>query len=336
MLIVNILLFIIGLVLLVKGADYFVKAAATIARVLGVSEFVIGLTLVSLGTSIPELASSIQAVMRGATGLVIGNVVGSNIANICLVIGVSASIMTIKTKKEMLNRDGYIMLFVTVLFYLFLLNSVIGLVESIILLLLYIAYLFYLFDSREGYGNHFPGFLKYFFTFGYVTLLFRKQPKKKKVRRESLWKDILILVGGSAAVIYGSHFVVEGALYFAEFFSVSDSFIGVTVVALGTSLPELVVTISALRKGYGTIALGNVLGSNVTNILLIIGVTGMISNLQAIQTTLLFTAPFMILMSILMVIFMRTDWRIRRREGVGFTLLYIIFLIAIFALRTIF
>ncbi|MBW2965728.1 calcium/sodium antiporter [Candidatus Woesearchaeota archaeon] len=341
------LLLILGLILLVKGADYFIKSAASIAKKLGISEFIIGLTLVALGTSIPELASSIVASMKNATGIIIGNVVGSNIANIGLIIGVAATIALIKTKKAMLNRDGYIMLFVTGLFYLFMINGIISRIEAGIFLLLYIGYIIFLIEEKPEFEEyHFGHFLRYFLRFQYLitikSRIFSPKDKKKKEippaqKREmkelfkvGLIKDFLIVIIAGSAVVLGAKYLIESAIFFANLFNIPENMIGLSIIAVGTSLPELMVSISAARKGYGNIAIGNIIGSNITNILLIIGVSGLILPISIIKSTLYYTAPFMIFMSLLLLIFIRSYWSIRRIEGTIFLVLYAVFMTILF------
>jgi len=348
MIYVYILLFAFGLIFLVKGADYFIKSAASIAEKLGVSGFIIGLTLVALGTSIPELATAIAASLKKASGLVIGNVVGSNIANIGLIIGVAATIAVIKTKKPMLNRDGYIMLFASLLFYIFITNGIISRIEAVIFLLLYFAYMIFLMEMKpELQEYHFGHFIRYFFRFQYlVTIRSRifsamNRKKKKEVTPEEkrkikelfkagLVKDFLILIISGFAVVLGANYFIEAAIFFANLFNVSDTFIGLSLVAVGTSLPELSVSITAARKGYGNIAVGNIIGSNIANIFLILGISGLIRPVSVIKSTLYYTAPFMIFMSILLLVFIRSYWNIRRIEGAVFLVLYAVFMTLLF------
>ncbi|MBD3259152.1 calcium/sodium antiporter [Candidatus Woesearchaeota archaeon] len=344
--VVNLLILAAGLALLVKGSDFFVKSSASIAKKLGVSEFVIGLTLVAVGTSIPELASSVFASLNHAGGLVIGNVAGSNIANIGLIAGIGACLAFVKTKREMIDRDGYIMLFVACLFFVFILNDLIILRwEAAIFLLLYIGYVFYLFEAKPKYKGkyRFRDFLAYFYKFRYVVTIKskimssinrkkRSELEKKEVRqlfKAGLIKDILILIIAGAAIVFGAKYLVNEAIFFADMLKIPQTIIGITLIAVSTSLPELMVTISAVRKGYGTIALGNVIGSNITNIFLILGVSGLIYPLAAIKSTLFLTAPFVILMSILLLIFIKSYWQIRRIEGIIFIILYAVFIAAL-------
>jgi len=232
----NLLIFLLGLVLLVKGSDYFVKSASAIAEKLGVSEFVIGLTLVAVGTSIPELASSIAASLQHASGIVIGNVVGSNIANIGLVVGLAAVISPVKTEIEMLRRDGYVMLFASVLFFVFILNKELSILEAAFFILVFIAYVFFLFEEAEKYEGklHFKEFLIYFFKCKYISSAREKINCIKNGNangencqsREGFTKDILTLVLSCGAVIIGAKYFVGKSIFFAELLGVPETIIG--------------------------------------------------------------------------------------------------------------
>ena len=198
MLLLHIIYFILALLLLIKGSDYFVKAAAAIAEKFGISEFMIGLTLVAIGTSLPELASSIVAALKNETGLIIGNVIGSNIANIALIIGIAASIASIKTDEQMLIRDGYIMLFATVLFYVFMLTGVLSKFVGILFIILYFAYIIFLFETKAKTKDeyHFKAFVPYFFKFKYLLAIHKQvmagmkyQRNKTPLRIKALFKE---------------------------------------------------------------------------------------------------------------------------------------------------
>ncbi|KKH45096.1 calcium/sodium antiporter [Methanosarcina sp. 1.H.A.2.2] len=345
MITMNFLILLLGLVFLVKGSDYFVKAASTIAKKLGVSEFVIGLTLVAVGTSIPELASSIVASIQQASGIVIGNVVGSNIVNIGLIVGLAAFLSPMKTEVEMLKRDGYIMLFSAVLFFVFALNGELSIIESGIFVLLYIAYVFFLFEEGEIYGGkpYFKEFLKYFVKFKYINSAMKKlngTNNNKSSDSENgngngrieggFAKDIFTLVLSCAAIVIGAKYFVEESIFFAELLGVPDTIIGTTLVAVGTSLPELVVTVSAARKGYGSIALGNIIGSNITNVFLILGLSGLLYPIAVAEISLFFTTPVMIVISLILLVFISTGWEIKRWEGVAMMAFYAAFLVVLF------
>jgi cation:H+ antiporter len=345
MVLVDMLLFALGLALLVKGADYFVKAAAAIAEKLGVSEFVIGLTVVAVGTSIPELVSSAIAALVRESDLVLGNVVGSNIANIGLIVGLAAVVAVIVTRKEMLKRDGYIMLFAALIFAAFVINGVISRLEGALFLLLYVAYTAFLFEDRpKQEDGYFKEFLRYFLEFKYLKTLKTKvlhsmnnrktmsaeEREQQHLVRADLTKEALILGVSGFAIVIGAKLLVDEAILFSEVFNIPKTVIGFTLVAVGTSLPELGVTFSAARQGYGNIAVGNVLGSNIVNIFLVAGVAALIFPLTVIRATILYSTPFMIAISIVLLIFIRTEWKITRREGAGFLIAYALFLALLF------
>jgi len=330
----KIALFGVGLLLLVKGADYFVKAAASLAKKLGISDFVIGLTLVALGTSVPELASSIVAAFKGQTGLVVGTVIGANVANILLITGIAAVFAAIGTRREMIERDGFIMLATTALFCLFAWNGAFSRLEAAAMLLVYIAYTLFLFTAKAGleeqYG--FRKFLNYLFRFQYILTIKngvragfgrRKTGKatavaEKKIERafqEGIVKDLLVMLAGGAAIAFGADLFIVAAVYFAEILKVSPVVVGASVVSFGTTLPEMSVTVSAARKGYGNIALGNVIGSCITNAGLIVGVSGLIRPLAAVQEKLPLLLCFLLFSCVLLLVLIRSAWRIRRWEG---------------------
>jgi cation:H+ antiporter len=340
MVILELGIFLLGLILLVSGSDFFVKGSAAIAKKLGISEFMIGLTLVAVGTSLPELASSIFASFKHESGLIIGNAVGSNIANIALIVGISATICAIKTDERMLIRDGYIMLFSTLLFGLMIVDGNVSWWNALILLILYLAYIVFLFETRNKTRDeyHFNAFIKYFCRFGYIKTIrrnlvpdFRPRGKKNPLRLQTIFslnihKDLLMVALCCAAVVVGARMLVDQAIFFAEYLNVPGTIIGASLVAFGTSVPELGVSIAAARKGYGAIAVGNIIGSNIANILLVIGVSGLIHELEVTSFTLVFTNPAMIVLSILLLVFIKSHWKIHRLEGIVFLALYAVFI----------
>ncbi|HUU04688.1 MAG TPA: calcium/sodium antiporter [Patescibacteria group bacterium] len=339
----KLLLFGLGLVLLVKGADYFVKAAASLAKKLGVSEFVIGLTLVALGTSVPELASVLAAAFKKQGGLVLGTVIGSNVANMLLITGLAATLAAVRTRREMIGRDGYIMLGTTALFCLFAWNGTISRLEAAAMLLIYVAYSLFLFTAKAGlegqYG--FRRFLNYLFRFQYILTikhgvlagLGRSKAGDRKIERafrEGVAKDLLVMLIGGAAIAFGADLFIGAAVYFAGLLKVPPVLVGASVVSLGTSLPEMSVTVSAARKGFGNIALGNILGSSITNIGLIIGVSGLVLPLKTTQERLPLLLGFLLLASLLLLVFIRSAWRIRRWEGAILLTLYAAYVALLF------
>jgi cation:H+ antiporter len=384
----NIFLFVGGLLLLVKGADIFVVSSSLIAKRFGVSEFIIGLTLVSIGTSVPELASSLTASFEHASGIVIGNVLGSNIANIGLIVSVAALLSSVRTEELMLKRDGYIMLFSSFLFLLFVLDFRISRIEAFVFLLLYFSYLMFLLDKAKKYEEeiYFKGFMMYFFKFEYIfdiesrikTGIRGKTEKTKmkeslkkgygEIEREdevdkevsvedgtyieikaeneieqineaenhsesSLLIEFIKLIAGGFAIVIGAKYFVEQAILFARTLEVPEALIGISLVAIGTSLPELMVTVSAARSGYASIALGNVIGSNITNILLILGCSGLVHPLTVTEISVYYITPFMLFITLLLLLFIRTGWRIKRFEGLILFVLYSGFMVFILRLE---
>ncbi len=344
MVLFQIIVFIAALAALVLGSEYFVKAAAAIAEKTGVSEFIVGLTLVAVGTSLPELASSTAASLRAESGIIIGNIVGSNIANIALIIGLSAAILAINTDESMLIRDGYIMLFVTLLFYGFIIYGHISRIAAFILVILYIAYIVFLFETRtKGRDEyHFKAFIPYLLRFGYIMAIHRRvkahlsRPKEKKgsdlreLLKKEIHKDLLIMLVSGITIILGAKYVISEAVYLAGHFNIATNVIGLSLIAFGTSVPELSVSLTAARKGYSSIAVGNILGSNIANLLLVGGVSGLIHPLDIPYVTLIFTGPVMIVTAIFLLIFIKSDWKIHRTEGLSFLVIYVLFLIILF------
>ena len=347
---IKLLLFVAGLLLLVKGADYFVRAAASLAKKLGVSDFVIGLTLVALGTSVPELASALAAVFKKQGGLVLGTVIGSNVANLLLITGLATALTAVRTRREMIARDGYIMLGATALFCLFAWNGTFSRLEAAAMLLVYVAYTLFLFTAKAGlegeYG--FRRFLNYLFRFRYIltirdgvrTGLARRKAGKaataadreiERAFRAGIVKDLLLMLIAGVAIAFGADLFIGAAVYFAGLLKVPPVLVGASVVALGTSLPEMSVTVSAARKGFGNIALGNVLGSCITNIGLIVGVAGLVYPLSAPRARLPLLLGFLILASLLLLVVIRSAWRIRRWEGALLLGLYVAYALLLFS-----
>lgn len=272
MIFLQILLLIVGFVMLIKGADWFVDGAAGLARKMGIPQLVIGLTIVAMGTSAPEAAVSISAALQGTADIAIGNVVGSNILNILIILGITALIRSIKIQKSTLWIEIPFMIVITIiLIFLGRSGSVVSLVEGIILLILFIAYLTYLFIlSKKGNLQDEA-----------------EEEEEKKPIKNKVWFRIIMLVGGGIVIVLGSNITVNAATAIAEAVHISERFIGLTIVALGTSLPELVTSVVAARKGNADIAIGNIVGSNIFNILFVIGLSSFI-------TPVIYPATFLI------------------------------------------
>lgn len=252
----GILFLIIGFVLLVKGADWFVDGASCIAAKLGIPQLIIGLTIVAMGTSLPETAVSISAALSGNNGIAVGNVVGSNIMNTLLILGVTAVIANVSIKKSTLYYEIPFMVGITGLMAILGISGngiVFG--EGVVLLVFFLIYLAYLFwMARQGSEN---------------------EPEK----RMPIWKCLLLLVIGGVLVAKGSDLAVDGATRIARSLGISERVIGLTIVAFGTSLPELVTSATAARRGNTDIAIGNIVGSNIFNILLVLGVSALICDI---------------------------------------------------------
>lgn len=241
--------------MLVKGADWFVDAAAGIAARFGIPQLVIGLTIVAMGTSAPEAAVSITAALGGNAGITIGNIVGSNILNVLLILGLTATITTVAVQKSTVKWEMPFMHMITIVLAVFgFTKGKIVLWEGIVLWGLFLVYLGYLFKMAQDGSDG--------------------DDEEELV---PLWKQLIMLVVGGVAIILGSDITVENATAVAEILGMDDRLIGLTIVAFGTSLPELVTSVTAARKGKADIAIGNIVGSNVFNILFVVGTTALIT-----------------------------------------------------------
>ena len=253
-LIIQVGLLAIGFFMLVKGADYFVDGAAGIATKFGIPQLVVGLTIVAMGTSAPEAAVSITGAMSGAADIAVGNVVGSNILNILIILGITGVITTVAVQKSTLFIEIPFMLAITVvLIFLGLSGNELTFVEGIIFWVLFIIYLVYLY------------------------ILAKKGTDEEKAEDRPVWKLLLFVIAGGVVVVLGANVSVNAATAIAEAIGISERFIGLTIVALGTSLPELVASVTAARKGNADIAIGNIVGSNIFNILFVLGTSALIT-----------------------------------------------------------
>lgn len=256
---INLGMLIFGFVLLIKGADVFVEGASKIAAMLKIPQIVIGLTIVAFGTSAPEAAVSIASAFKGTAGIAIGNIIGSNICNVLLILGAAGTIGALSIKKNTYKIETpFVILISLVLIGLGYFDGGISKLDAAILwgfFLLFLYYLYRLTLSGEDAGDDIP----------------------ELEEGDKLWKLLIMLVLGMAAIVAGSQFTVDGASNIAKTLGVSDRIIGLTIVAIGTSLPELVTSVSASLKGKTDIAIGNVIGSNIFNILFVLGTAGLVS-----------------------------------------------------------
>ena len=277
-----------------KGAAWLVDSAARIARRLGISELVIGLTVVAFGTSAPEFAATISAAMQGDSEVSIGNVVGSNIFNIGFILGGCALVTAIKTKRELIWRDGMLLLVVTAGLFLLLLDGRLDRWEGILMFVVLIGYLVYLARKREMVMD-----------------------EELPVGAAS-WRDGVLLVSGLTLIIGGGYFLVESATKIAELAGMSPWLIGVTVVAAVTSVPEFVISLVAILKKHHGISAGNLIGSNIFNTLGVLGLAGAIQlpdKPLLVGQSACVSVGLLIALTLMVVVLMRTGWKLRRWEG---------------------
>ena len=291
-----------GLAALFVGGDLLVRGSVSIAHALHIPPFVIGLTLVGFGTSAPELAASLQAALAGAPGLAIGNVVGSNIGNILLNLGLTALISPIAVDRTALTRDGSVLVLASLLCLGLILAETVGRAAGLgmaLTLAVYVA-LTVMLSRRVN-----PTALE----------VYEAEAALLPPPRPSLVVPALTALAGLAVIILGARFLVDGAIGLARLLGLSESVIGLTIVAIGTSTPELVTSLMAVRKGQAAVAFGNVLGSNIFNILGILGVTAAVSPLAVPADIAGFDIWVMLAATAALVLFSVTGWRVGRREG---------------------
>ena len=252
--VIQLLLLALGFVMLVKGADWFVDGASNIAAKFKIPQLVIGLTIVAMGTSAPEAAVSITAALQGSADITIGNIVGSNIMNVLVILGLSAAIIPIAVAKSTVHIETPFLIGITVVLLLLGLDGTISLLDGIILVVLFLVYL------------------------GYLLYMAKKNPEEpEETKQLKLWQALLATVVGLVLIVFGSDFAVDAASEIARVLGLSERFIGLTIVALGTSLPELFTSVTAARKGNADIAIGNIVGSNVFNILFVVGLSSLVT-----------------------------------------------------------
>jgi len=308
-------LILLGFILLIKGADILVNGSSAIAKKLRISEIVIGLTIVSIGTSMPELFVSTSSAIQGSSDISIGNVIGSNICNLLLILGLSSLIHPVKFHKETKLIENPMSIILSLVFLIICnINQDVSRVEGIILLVLFIAFLIY-------------------------TIIMGKKSQDEEILQTSLEdakkisviKNIVLIILGIVALKIGGDLVVENAKLIAVALNVSEKIIGLTIVAIGTSLPELVTSVTAAIKGESDIAIGNIIGSNIFNILLIIGVSAIITPITY-NISYNFDMFILFIAMTLMCIFpfIKPKDIMSRGNGVIFTLLYIVYMIILF------
>ncbi len=295
----NLFLLVIGFIVLIKGADFFVDGASSFASNLKVPKMVIALSILAFGTSAPEFAVSFKSMLEGSGELVLGNVIGSNIINILLILGVSSLICPLTVKSDTIKKEIPILFMITLLLSVLFCDNILGSDEiniitrsdGIVILLFFSIFIYYLFS------------------------VIRKRKEEEETSKYPLGKSIIISILGIIAIILGSHFVVEGATFIAKCFGVSERIIGLTIVALGTSLPELMTSIVAAKKGEVDLAVGNILGSNIFNIGIVLALPVVIfGDIVPIGFSLV-DIIVMIISTVVLFWFSANDQRISAKEG---------------------
>lgn len=303
----DLVLLLIGFLLLVKGADFFVEGSSSLARLLRVPSAIIGLTVVAFGTSTPEAAVSITAAIQGSNNIALANIIGSNIFNLLMVIGVCALIRDMHIDKQILKKDYTFNLLITVVLILVILDAKLSRVDGA-LLLLFFAY--YLYDTIRRARN-------------------AKTQEEGEGKTLTPLLALIFIAGGLAAIVFGGNLVVDSAKKIALDFGLSETFVGLTIVAIGTSLPELVTSVVASRKGENGLALGNVIGSNIFNILFILGFSSVLSPL-ATDAFVLYDMGVLTLAMLVTWFLAGNDGKISRKEGLimlGIYLSYMVYIV---------
>lgn len=346
---INIVLLVLGVIIVLKGADWLTDGAVNIATRFGVSQMVIGLTIVAMGTSMPEFCVSMVSALKGTPDLAVGNVVGSNTLNTLLIVGCSALVAPIMVKRSSVKRDIPFAVVASLLMLLFCLDGAIGRVDAAVL---FAGFCLFMFVTLK-YAKTTEGPAASVATNGAATATAISEastsqassseasssetsapeasssetsaPESSQASGTSMLKAIVMLVVGLLCLIAGSNMFVDNASFVASSLGVSDAVIGLTIVAGGTSLPELATSMVSAKKGNSDIAIGNVIGSNVFNILMIIGITGLVKPMHIAGITTL-DLIMMLASMLLMWFFCRTTYKVKRWEGAVLTIVYLAYL----------
>ncbi len=309
----DIVLILAGFVLLIKGADFFVDGAASLARKLKIPSLVVGLTIVALGTSCPELAVSVSSSLSGANSMAVGNVIGSNLFNLLVVLGVCAAITPVAVGKDVIKRDFPVSIGVMLVFGVLLLVGsqayTLDRIEAAILLALLIGYMIWTVSAAlKGRKN---------------------AAEEESTEKFVWWKCALFILGGAAGIVFGGTLVVDHAeTLCCDRLGISETLVGLTVCAIGTSLPELVTSVVAAKKGESDMAIGNVVGSNILNVVCILGVSGLISPIDVsmnIPMNIIIDICIFLVTAILCYIFCLNK-KINRTEGIILVVLYVAYM----------
>ena len=312
-----IIVFVVSLFVLIKASDYFTHSAEKIGLFFGIPVFIVGATIVAIGTSLPELISSIFAVLRNSSEIVVGNVVGSNVTNIFLVLGITAIVgKKLKLTYELVHVDLPLLIGSAFLLAVTIMDGIFSFPEALLCLAGIILYLLYTINTRKKYEN----------------IEIRKETKEEvKQGRKLDWKTLVILAVSAFFIYLGAKYTVESVIKLSEIFNIGKEIIAISAVALGTSLPELMVTISAAKKGKPEMAVGNILGSNIFNALAVMGIPALIGTLIIPHSILTFGLPMM-LIATLLYFFITHDKEVTKWEGWLLVIFYVFFIGKLFSL----
>jgi len=342
------ILFFVGITGVYFGAEWLVKGSSNLSRGLGIKPIVIGLTVVAFGTSSPELAVSLTAAIKGSNDIAIGNIIGSNIANIGLILGIAAIVLPLEVEKVIMKRELPLMIGISAGLYFMAIDRKIGFIDGLLLfagIILYIGYqiyntLNYKKETRNSTGNTEDVSARALSVNSSCLQADSSTPedkadmpestKERSQTRRDLLFYIVYIITGLACLLVGSHILVKSAIFIAGSFGISEMVIGMTVVAFGTSVPEMATSVvSALRK-EADICVGNVIGSNIFNILMVLGSVALVRPLNVVRETLFFEFPIMLLFSIALIPMIRGNMRVNRLEGIVLVSGYFAFIFFLF------
>ncbi|MGX5848783.1 calcium/sodium antiporter [Mesorhizobium sp. PL10] len=314
-----------GLVLLILGGELLVRGSVGVASSFGVSPLLIGLTLVGFGTSAPELVTSVQAALAGSAGIAVGNIVGSNIANSLLILGITAVVTPVAVKSSLLKRDGVVLIAVTALFIAIGATMPLGRLVGLAFLMLLGAYMYVAYRQERSPATADQGA-------AVERALAAQEADPGFVPGRSgkpIWLPLVLALAGLVLIIFGGEFLVSGAVRLAHALGISETVVGLTVVAIGTSMPELATSLVASLRGQSDLALGNVLGSGLYNILGIGGVTALVSPIDVPASVVKFDFPVLFVATVLIFVFAWTRRRVDRTEGVVLLAGYAAYIVAL-------
>jgi cation:H+ antiporter len=317
-LLINVVLVSVGLAMLYFGAEWLVRGSINIANKFKISQLVIGLTIVAFGTSTPELSVSVSSAMEGLPDVALGNVVGSNIANIGLILGLSAIITPILVTKSTIRKEIPIMIGVALIIVVVSIDGNISTIDGVLLAIGIVAFTIFSYKSSKKDSTEKP------------LTTNESQINNIQVQQSKVIPKSIALVGiGLVLLTFGSFMTVENAVVLAHSFGISERIIGLTLVAVGTSLPELITSVIAARKGHGDLSIGNIVGSNIFNILAILGISAAIAGIS-VSDAMWFDYAIMIVFSTALLVVMKTGFRINRIEGLVLISGYIAYTVFLF------